>query len=194
MGIEYDYPEYAGTRLIGTCVLLNNQVVYVENLDDNGVAYLRDIKADTTLQSNFKDLSVNSLKLGFINKNKTCYYVARKPKRNDWKQGVRYENIEVYDGVASIPRVISYKDLVQCLSNTYPRLVTCFVNVSTGKRIKQAFSRDFCLSFCSEDRGERCVLVEYSFLGVIGSYNGKSFKLDEQFKYLKERLMPYENT
>lgn len=190
--IKYDYPDYAASRLVGTVVTYKGDPVLVENILSDGISHLQDLKSGDMLVVDMNDLDTTPVPLGFVNKNKTCVYICRSPKRNDWKQGMRYENIVSITNLGrSALNGISYKEISSTIMGKFPSLSTCFKNVSTGKHNKQAFSRDFCFCYLQEDVGKPTVSVEYGGFGVVGTYSEEGFNLSQKYKYLKERLEEY---
>lgn len=191
MGILYDNPEYARSRIIETCVLSGGKVYYVH-----------DVEGDTCIVSepgkpkrsalNYKDLAIDPPTFGYVNVENSCWYVSRMPKRRDWRQGFHHENL-VASSVGRpfrSTRDIGYKNLCQPILNQYPKLAACHKNVLNNSRTSQAFSRDFCLSMRQDDG---MTSVHYMGCWDIGTYDGSKFHLSDKFKYLKERLERYES-
>jgi hypothetical protein len=113
----------------------------------------------------------------------------RAPKRNDWKQGTRFEQLIVMTPSGSVPtRILSYKDLCLPALNKFPKIAAAYNSLVEHLRERQAFSRDFCLA----DGGDK-IYVEYKGVHVIGTYDGSKFSLESKYQYLKERLSVYES-
>lgn len=188
--IVYDSVDYARSRLVGTCIKHMGTLVKVEDITEEGLAILRGVVTDGTTTHLFTELDVSPLKLGYTNKGNSAYYIMRMPKRNDWKQGTRFEQLFTLSSQGQVPnRSITYKDLAIPALNTYPKLKACFSTIAAGKRERQAFARDFCLSQASSSE----VLVEYKGNISIGTFDGVKFHLIKEYQYLKERLEPNES-
>lgn len=192
--MKYDYPDYAASRLVGTFVRVKatNDIVIVTNVNDNFVCRVETLEGDV-LDIHIDHLNLKPPRLGYINRNNDCIYVVRMPKRQDWKQGSRYENLTAINDHGSASTRFQYRDLVEMIKGSFPSVKECFKRVSTGKRTAMAFDYDFGFKYCEEDKGERCVYVLYGGMGIVGTYNGSQFKLDDQYKYLKERISVYES-
>lgn len=191
--VKYDTPDYAASRLVGTVVMYKDCPVHVENIRSSGLACVQDVRTGYDFEVDMSELDTTPVQLGYVNVGKSCVYVCRSPKRQDWKQGMRYENISAVSNMSKVPfNRITYKDISNTILNKFPKLPTCYKNVSTGKYNKQAFCRDFCLSFVVDDTGIPQVHLEYGGFGVVGSYDGERFSLNEKYQYLKERLEDYD--
>lgn len=92
--ILYDSTDYAQSRLMDTVVRVNGNPVIVV-----GIADLAHIEVQTLIKSRRKtvtmqDLDLEPVELGYVNYNGCAIYASRKPKRQDWRQGLRYENMD----------------------------------------------------------------------------------------------------
>lgn len=192
--MKYDLADYAASRLVGTLVRYadTNDLALVADINDEFICSLQKLNGDSD-HVHIERLNLKPPRLGYINRNNDCLYLTRVPKRQDWKQGLRYENMLIVNDHNSQSSQYRYSDMVEMVKGNYPSISECFKKVSSGKRIAMAFDYDFGLSFCAEDKGEVCVNLLYGGVGIVGTFNGNVFKLDEQYKYLKERISIYES-
>lgn len=121
-----------------------------------------------------EDLDLASPPLGNVSYRGNTYYVARVPKRNDWRQGLRSDNL------SCVVRGKMYKYVLPSLSyleapvyNTYPSYAD---SVDNGL----AFSREFSL----DDGGE----LWYKCREKVGRDVGGTPVLKEKYEWLKEAL------
>ena len=119
-------------------------------------------------------LDLSSPPLVNINHGGRVYYVARVPKRNDWRQGIRRENLSfVYEGRFCNYDLDSLDVLKAPVYDRYPTYKECL-----GKN--SAFSRTFSL-----DREKK---LWYKCREVVGRDVDGVPILDEEYEWLKEAL------
>lgn len=149
--------DYATRRLNNTLVrLANGDPYYVSRtyLDDQGVMYHTgtNIASGQQQQVLHADLNLEPVPLGFVNTSSDMVYVARKPMRRDWKQGLSHNSMVTYGKLR--PDEINMKLLVQPIMKQYPSFTRALASLQ-GKKQSVAFSRDFGIS----KFGEQLVLV-----------------------------------
>lgn len=166
--------EYANSRLAETVVSHNERPFFVYNVRD-GVATGYYLDNPEQRLVNAKELDTIPVKLGYANFNGKCYYLTRVPKRRDWRQGLRKENME------SIPRqgirVLDWRVIGQTILGKYPTFKKCLQVASTGKQL--AWHRQWALS-----GGD--VLYRGEWVGRVDAEG--NITLDKEFTYLKEAL------
>lgn len=170
----YNTSEYADSRIAGTVVLLKRKPVFVERvLRGKAIANTFDAKPRRLL-CKVESLSVLSpnMSLGFYNNNGTAYYLSRKAMRNDWRQGLRPNN------VLSIPyKEVSNSDIASCLLRRYPTFLQAIEKVAAG-----ADSCAWCPDFCVKGKD----IVWKTF--TVGSIKDTTITLSIKFKFLHKLL------
>lgn len=149
--MKYDIPNYAESRLNGTVVMDTKagKPVLVKGIDDDWQCTVMSITGGDDYEVEYAHLDVTPVKLGYVNIDSRPYdalYLVRMPKRNDWRQGLRRENMIVLSKNLDSGRV-PFKYLSNCILGEYPTfeaVVECFVK-NAGKFISMAWCRDFCL-------------------------------------------------
>ena len=120
------------------------------------------------------DLDLSSPPLGNVTYKETVVYVARLPLRNDWRQGLRRENlVYVFEGRLYKYLLPSLSVLKTPVYNKYPTYKKCL-----GKN--KAFSRTFSLDKEGNIWYKCRDIVGHDFLGTP--------KLDEKYTWLEEAL------
>lgn len=89
-----------------------------------------------------KDINLEPVPLGFVNTSGDMVFVARKPMRRDWRQGLCHNNMITYGRVRA--EDINLKLLVQPIMKQYPSFAKAIA--ALAKKSSVAFSRDFGLS------------------------------------------------
>lgn len=86
--------EYANTRLAGTYCLKDGKPTRVEMVMHDGNVMCQRLDGEEFV-CNLDDLQVKGIKLGYINTPATAMFLARVPKRRDWRQGLRAANVVI---------------------------------------------------------------------------------------------------
>lgn len=139
--------EYASRRLNNTLVRLSSGepfFVLRTYYDDKGRMYHdgEDLIIGDRKSVPHDFLNLEPVPLGFVNVTNDMVYVARKPMRRDWRQGLSHNSIVTYGRLR--PEEINMKMLTQPIVMSYPTFNKALS--SMGKRSSMAFSRDFGLS------------------------------------------------
>lgn len=145
--------EYASRRLNNTLVrLANGDPFYVGRtyLDDQSAMWHSgtNLNVGNTQHVLHVDLNLEPVPLGFVNTTSDMVYVARKPMRRDWKQGLSHNSMVAYGKLR--PDEVNMKLLVQPIMQKYPSF-TRALEVIKGKKNSIAFSRDFGLMKKGDD-------------------------------------------
>lgn len=178
---EYDY---ANSRLAGTYCFKGKTPVMVENVSMNGDVVCRKIGNPEQIVCTLDDLQVKGIKLGYINSRNGAMFLARMPKRRDWRQGLRPSNVVVLDHGAAIkvsPQLMErlMSDYVKNFRSAFEILPKSLL--MEGRRAL-AWSRDWCA-------GKYGLYYRGSENPVATFYAKRStIKMDEQFTHLKESL------
>jgi hypothetical protein len=89
------------------------------------------------------ELNLEPVPLGFVNTSSDMVYVARKPMRRDWKQGLSHNSMITYGRLR--PDEVNMKLLVQPIMQQYPTFARALQSLK-GKKNSIAFSREFGLT------------------------------------------------
>jgi hypothetical protein len=173
-----DY-RYAMSRLEGTIVTLSkgNIPVIVNAIDGAGRCSITKIDDGLKTVADLADLDLKPVKLGFVNYRGKAVFVARIPKRGDYRQGLRRENSTSFNGLGYPPT----SAMSNAIQNQYPSFDTAFKTSSKGDAYSCAWHRHWGIA-----GGSRLIYKGY---GVVGSiHKDKSFTLNGNFSHLKEYL------
>lgn len=175
-----DY-AYAATRLDGTVVTHNSKPFYVHAIKPDGTAvghYLYEDEGSHTIMA--KELELVPVKLGYVNMGNNASYIARKPMRRDWRQGLRPDNMVSIDNRANVFE-LKHKDLANTIMNIYPALkdVIKAENNPFMPRGLRAWHRHWAVD------GQGMVHYKGEKVGQI--VNGSPMLMDN-FNYLREAL------
>jgi hypothetical protein len=145
--------DYATRRLNNTLVrLVNGDPFYISRtyLDDVGVMWHSgtNLAQGESQQVLHTSLNLEPVPLGFVNTTSDMVYVARKPMRRDWKQGLSHNSMVTYGRLR--PDEVNMKLLVQPIMQQYPSFSRALSSLK-GKKNSIAFSRDFGLKKQGED-------------------------------------------
>ena len=137
-----------------------------------------------------KDIDLLPVPLGNVNINEIALFVSRTPSRI-WKQGLSNENMNytcfLFTGLPKLD--IFNRCLMAPITNKYPSIYDCYINMSKYKSHSQAFSRQFSLY--------KNINIIYRCREAVGTIdegsisknnNTVKFKLFENFAYLNEVL------
>lgn len=161
----YDDSDYALTRIRETVImhggkpvevrsnLLSRQEIEYYMQEGRGVkingkpAYpvmVKDIITGESSIVSLKDIDPTVPELGYVNYNANACYVARLPKRRDWRQGIRYSNMVSYSGhpVSKIP----FSAIGKTLLKEFPSFDSCVKAFRAAKMVSIAWHLDWCLS------------------------------------------------
>lgn len=140
--------DYAARRLNNTVVRLTNGnlfcVLTSEYNDAGKLCHLGDnyISGERELVLH-SDLNLEPIPLGFVNTSSDMVFLARKPMRRDWRQGLSHNSLVTYGRLR--PSDVNYKLLVQPVLQQYPTFTRALESLS-GKKTSIAFSREFGLA------------------------------------------------
>ena len=167
--------EYANTRLSGSIVMLGNKPIVVTNVDGFGTVMSEELGTGEPVVCPLGDINVDPVPLGYLNKGSKCFYLARIPRRKDWRQGLRTRTLAVLNADVL---TISHKNLAKCISGKYPTLTRCIK--ALGRVDSIAFSRKFALNSRKE--------LLYKEIVVGALLESGKFKLYTEYQYLYELL------
>lgn len=173
-GKDYNYAE---SRLSDSIVRIakTNEPVLVESVDmDTGSVRCHVLRDGTLTFVELDDLNFKPVPLGWCNMRLGATYLARIPKRRDWRQGIRAETC--FSSRVEYRR-IPHEDLSKCIRGEYPAFKELNAKPWGGRLI--AWSRKWA------SNGLR---VYYGNLGAVGELRNGEVVLDEEYSFLKESL------
>lgn len=182
---DKDY-RYASQRLNGSIVRKGTYPIEVMEVDHHGTVHARTIVTNKVREFKLEELDLNSPPLGMVNTYRGPIYLARVPKRDDWRQGLRKANVTKLWG----QRVeVDSKLIYKCIRGQYPEIVSAIAD-SQIEGLRIAFHRHWALEVL-----DNRVYLYYKWYGKAGSMrlDCKDVRLQNtpafQFKQLKEALM-----
>lgn len=176
-----DY-AYANTRLQETIVYTDEGVpVHVHRVREDGSADVCPVAALANPEyrrTPLARLNVRPGRLGYINYNGSVSYVKRLPKRRDWRQGLRYNNITSSGPLSAhdIP-LWNFDDM---LRNRYPTFRAVLSTIDGGDAQDMAWSRQWALT-----RDKR---ILYRGVDIVGKVVDGVPLLSPEFQWLQESL------
>lgn len=178
-----DDVQYAKNRLVETIVRYKERAVLVHNVWDGGES-LRLSSSDCVTGNINNDDDINEfdltpVPLGFVNKDRGVKYVARRPMREDWRQGLRGHNAHVLWGDDDRQHVFDYRSLGMTINGEFPKIGE--MPLLFGERV--AWHRDFCYDATGA--------IYYKWHGKVGNFislNERQFLLDAEYHWIEESL------
>lgn len=174
-GRDYGYAE---SRLVDSIVRIakTGEPFWVTHVDqDDGTVEGMLLSEERNARAELDDLNLKPVPLGWCNMTRgNATYLARIPKRRDWRQGIRAETC--FSSVVRFAN-IPHKDLAKCIRGEYPKFSELIVKPWAGVK---AWSRKWA---------SNGTLLYFGNLGAVGKIKGGEAVLDEGFLFLKESLM-----
>lgn len=183
MSISYknDY-LYAAQRLNGTIVKYEDEPVVINNIAGNGVVTFYSLvnngRGDEPQYARLDELSLEPIRLGYLNTTNSCSYIKRLPARVQ-RQGLQ-DRVIVGGGRVQCKTPA----FINCVMGIYPSLDMCVDSIVNGEVKGRAFTRQFALF----KEGDSLKLWYKD--RTVGGYNKREKKLvlKEEFKFLEEVL------
>lgn len=173
-GKDYNYAE---SRLTDSIVRIaaTGEPIHVQTVNtNNGLVEAIRLKDNDLICVSLDDLNLKPVPLGWCNMRNGATYLARIPKRQDWRQGIRAQTC--YSScvkIQNIPRA----DMARCIRGEYPSF-NSLIPHSWNKVV--AWSRKWASDGTS---------LLYGNLGIVGELDAdRKPVLHEGFTYLKESL------
>lgn len=191
MAIKYKDVGYASERLSGSIVRHEGIPVYVDGINEDGEAAIRKLASDKGFYYvPYDELDLTPVPLGNINVNGSVMFAKRMPKRRDWRQGLRENNLhsEVVHGDEQRVRA-TCTDLLNTILGIFPSIKTCIESVECREAEGMAFSRQFSVGR-KEAEGYSLTYRVNNRIGwaSIAPDGNINTKLRPEFEYLKEYL------
>ena len=180
----YDSSEYADSRLRDTIVRQGDKPVKILSCFTNEGkiwAELFTYPGGGRRTVPLDKLDLTPVPLGFSNTSRGVAYLARIPKRLDYRQGLRFSNYTSLYGREH--RSISKTSIANTIRGNYPSFKSCLDEVVNMERFSQAFSREFALL---SERGSVKIIAKWGLM--VGDVINKEPLLKNGFEYLQETL------
>lgn len=169
--------EYAASRLLESVVRLDSEPIMIERIEPNCSVFYTSLSNNEVGMTQLDKLDVRPVSLGYVNYKGYASYVVRVPKRRDWRQGMRYNNIKSLSGPAA--QEIPMRFIAKTIVNSFPAYKKCCENF-TGVRDSIAWHRHWAI----KKNGD----LLYKGEGVVGKIVEGQPLLDEKHLYLQEYL------
>jgi hypothetical protein len=168
-----DY-RYARTRLIDTVVQNKEGKPFkVEEITNDGVMIGCDLSGERVV-SPLDESILQSHKLGFVNMGGRAVYVVRKSLRNDWRQGLRPNNVI---GICERGCInVRFREIMLSIEGSYVKLD--MVEQSLQESISVPISRSFAVN----NNGQ----VIHGVSGVVGLFREGKLAFTKGFEKFKE--------
>jgi len=167
----YDTGQYAGTRINQTVILLKRQPVYVEQVTRGKVVHGTTLgRGHHPVVEDLSKFNMIDYRLGYFNVDGVAYYMSRKALRQDWRQGLRENNVNCEPYKADL----GVHDIATCLRQRHPSLSKAIATVGKGAH-SCAWCKDFCVT-------SRALIMWKSH--VVGSIEDDTITLGNKFKFL----------
>tara|TARA_R110000823_G_C15952958_1_gene502519 strand:+ start:5938 stop:6477 length:540 start_codon:yes stop_codon:yes gene_type:complete len=174
----YDCEEYAASRLLDTLVRFRGKAVKVLCVFHDMTCDIYHMSGGWRAKVHLDDLDLRSPPLGFVNKGSGCMYIARKPMRHDWRQGVRPNSvIDVRQNYRP-----SFESIAKCIDGEFPTITKAFSMLS-GDYKEVALSREFSIT---RNRGKH--MINYKWYGKVAVLEEGVPKLSSKYKYLQKEV------
>jgi len=180
-----DNLQYVSGRLHGTAIRhVRDGLVFVGNVgygrDGLMVSYCDLAQRTSYKKDKLERFNLISPPLGYSNVDGEAFYISRIPKRNDWRQGIRKENLVTLR--QGQPRQYCFDNLVPVLipiEGRYPKYSEVMERIE-DIYTSCAFSKRFSL----DDQAR----LWYKGSMKVGTGGGGTPNLHEQYVYLTEAL------
>lgn len=165
---HYANNNYAQSRLAGTICMYKNKPVYVHGFEDDngrvrGVISISCPRGSWRKDVPVSEVDINPPKLGYYNPTsleRNAFFVARTPKRNEWRQGLR--SSALVNGANLQGVMLNNEQIAKVIEGDYPTLAKA-TSQSAKYTAKRAFHRDFAVYKV----GNNAFDVEYKGVEVV---------------------------
>lgn len=183
---ELDDLEYIQSRLHATVVKTKKGLPFIVHHVERGVENEPVIVGEILKENSHKALKLEELiipspKLGYTNYDGRAFYLGRYPKRNDWRQGLRPNNMFVVSILARLGHYSfnDYTPLIVPFLKKYPAYKEALERVEDIYD-SCAFSQSFALNTKRE--------LIYKNQEIVGVCEDTNPVLYEQFNWLEQYL------
>ena len=187
MSLKYSDTVYAHERLAGTLVRHNDTPVLVVEIISNGRALVQPAGGGKMYEvMDYKELDLTPVPLGNINTPEgEVSYIFRIPKRNDWRQGLRTNNM------GALGRKTGHNNglVARLIRGIYPTVMDCIESIFNEEASDRAFGRNFSIR---KGRNDDYVLVfrNKKEVGTLkpNKAGGVTYELSKKFEFMEEML------
>lgn len=216
VGERYASSDDASQQLQNTLVVLDDELCHLNRIEGWNYHILRVVqdgkhrrwaKQLRTDNIQHMDLALQQFQLGYVNYNKTSYYLKRKPLRK-WKQGFYHEYLSLVENqlpadpelqmkhpwakkimnMPTVAKLMISQSMVDLYDNRYPSFRRAWVMVSMMDYDSVAWHRHWAFVRRSTRQGRRNIPV-YSlhYKGkLVGNIVEGTVTLKHEFRYLTE--------
>jgi hypothetical protein len=176
--------EYAGTRIDSTIVMYAGRPVVVSRVDRVGnkpVAHVRQLQDNMELTVDLDDLDICPPEIGYVNMHGIASYICRMPKRRDYKQGTRMQNLFSHYGLNI--RDITQANLYNTFMGVFPSYKDCINTVQMNPEspvISMAWGNDWAID-CEAN-------LRHRFGKSVGRVEDSQPILFKEYQYLQDAL------
>lgn len=180
----YSEAEYAQAKLGGTIVRYGNIPVTVLSVSQDGTVIYSVLGSEEHGQCKLKQLDINPVPLGYANLNKSVLYICRRPMRQDWRQGLRKQNMTCPENISINVQPGTLHNVIKGIYPSYDECVEKLGHYTSVQGI--AFNREFAIRRLPEIPDFR---LEYKgFLTCGGVAKNGRIDLFEPYFWLDEVL------
>jgi len=177
---------YANSRLAGTIVRKGSQPISIIGVNGDGTVQAQTVITKREKLVHMSELNLASPPLGMVNTPNGAVYVARKPMRNDWRQGLRRGNIAILSGRADVTDRLIYRTI----RGKFPKLHVA-IEDCMEQDLSVAFHRHWAVRW---DERTRTVKLKYKWFGFAGTIDVDTHQVNLQdsdeymFSHLQQAL------
>lgn len=169
--------NYAKTRLLNTVVQdKDGKPFTVNDINNGGVVLGSDINGHNII-CNLDEVQLKEHKLGFVIMNGKAVYVMRKPLRNDWRQGLRPNNVIGVSEQGVVP--VRFQQIMESLEGRYVKLEHVEQALRDVRSVP--ISRSFAIN--------RNHQVLHGVSGVVGMYRAGKVAFTKGFEDFKKLFL-----
>jgi hypothetical protein len=116
--------EYARQRLVGTIVRHAGFAVRIIKIYSKEEVSIVRLATGVASMVPLNKLNIKSPPLGYVNTDHGPQYLVRKPKRDDWRQGLRNNNLAIINGRVPID-YLPDRGIARTIRGFYPSFKEC---------------------------------------------------------------------
>lgn len=173
-GNDYDY---ANGRLAGTIVRNGKYPIRVHGVRGDGICECATILRGTHKEIHLDDLDLSSPAMGFVPERSS--YLVRQPKREDWRQGLRSNNVKDLIKGGAVRDV----DIFKAIVGKFPPL-SQVLESATFEGGVHPFHRNWAVEVVGG-----VIHLHYKWFGVVGCWEKEHEpQLNEGYEELSQQL------
>ena len=187
---QYANNNYAQTRIAGTICMFKGEPVYVHGFESDrdrasGRISISCPNGNWRNTVPVSEIDLNPPKLGYFNPRSyehNALFVARTPKRNEWRQGIR--SSALVNGADLRGVMLNNDQIASVIKGDYPPLNTAIAQ-SDKYSAKRAFHRDFAVY----KSGNNTYSIEYKGVEVVAKMIEGTISMVEGKQWAFEALL-----